>query len=112
MDNNSGILEYFFQKEISLYNDLHIYRLKGVTGKIEKYDKNFVTDSAKKDFYENMKKLIEYGKCDSSEILNEENWYMSQDGQKIYNISPNIGGYISYHEREKMIKAIFDKLFN
>ena len=112
MDNNSGILEYFCQKEISPYNDIHIYRLKGVTGEIKKYDKDSVTDIAKQEFYENMKKLVENGKCNSSEILNEENWYMSQDGQKIYNISPDLGGYVAYNEREDLLKTLFGKLFN
>ena len=112
MDNNLGILEYFCKKEISPYNDLHIYRLKGVTGEIKKYDRTSVTDIAKQDFYENMKKLVENGKCNSSEILNEKNWYMSHDGQKIYNISPDLGGYTAYNERKDLLKELFNKLFN
>jgi len=112
MDNNYGILAYFCQKELSPFNDLHIYRLKNVNGEIKKYDKNMATDSAKQDFYENMKKLIEIGKCDSFEILNEKNWYMTQDGQRVYNISPHLAGYMTFSSKEKVLKMLFDKLFN
>lgn len=112
MNNNSSILEYVCRKELSPYNDLHIFKLKVVTDKVKKYNKNNVTDSAKRNFYEDMKKLLDSVFCSPSEILDEKNWYMSNDGQKIYNISPHLDGCITRTEYDTTLKMLFDKLFN
>ena len=112
MNNNSSILEYICSKELSPYNDLHIFKLQNAQCGIRKYDSNLVTDSAKQNFYADMKKLADSILCNSAEILNEHNWYISNDGHKIYNISPNLSGCITRTEYDTMLKTLFDKLFN
>lgn len=112
MNKNSSILEYVCRKELSPYNDLYIFKLESVKDKIKKYDKNCVTDSAKQNFYDDMKKLLDSVLCSPSEILDEKNWYMSNDGQKIYNISPHLDGCITRAEYDTTLKMLFDKLFN
>lgn len=112
MNNNSSILEYVGSKGLSPYNDLHIFKLQNAKCGIRKYDRSLVTDSAKQNFYADMKKLADNILCNSAEILNEKNWYISNDGQKIYNLSPNLGGCITRAEYDTMLKTLFDKLFN
>ena len=98
--------------KIELDDKANIYVFAAGDGKLTKYDKKVVTDSAKTDFYQEMKKLIESGKIDKNEILNDKLWYMTEDGKKIYNLSPNITGNIPYSDQQNTEKKLFDILFN
>ena len=112
MEKKEGILEYFKKIEITPDNILHIFRAKNTDENLVKFSSKVATDRAKKDFYTNLKDLILAGKIDKEEILNEANWFMSKDGSQLFNLSPNINGYTTYSEREKVVENLFNKLFN
>ncbi len=102
------------KERIELEDKANLYVFITGDGKktISRYNSRVVTDSAKKDFYLEMKKLVESGKVDKNEILNDKLWYMTEDGQEIYNLSPNVTGYLPYSDKERVEKNLFDILFN
>ena len=102
------------KEKIRLENNanLYVFRIGDCKEELYKYNPSFAKDSAKTDFYKEMKRLIEIGKIDKIEISDEKLWYMNKDGRKIYNISPNLTGIIPVSEREAVIKNIFNKIFN
>ena len=112
MNKKDGILEYFKKIEISPDNILHVFRARNSDENIVKFSAKNVSDSAKQDFYMNLKELIMTGRVDKSEVLNDSAWYMAKDGSQIYTLSPNLNGCTTYSEREKIAETLFNKLFN
>lgn len=102
-----------FKEKFNISEKEFIYRFSvDNTKNLIEYNKKNVTDSAKTDFYKEMKNLIETGRVDKNEILNQKYWYCSDDGMSIYNLSPDITGNLINKEKDTVSKQLFDKLFN
>lgn len=103
-----------FQGTLSLENEgmLYIFAPQNVNEILIRYNKKNITDSAKTDYYRDLKNIIEEGKFDASEILNEEFWYSTKGGDRIFILNPCIEGYTALRDREGVAKQLFDKLFN
>ncbi len=107
-----SILE--FKGSLPLENDgaVYIFAPKNINENLIKYNRKNVTDSAKTDYYQDIKGLIEKGNLDATELLNEDLWYMTKNGDKIFNLNPNLDGYTTMQDREGTAKGFFNKLFN
>lgn len=110
--NFKSILE--FKGTLPLENEsaLYIFAPKKINENLIKYNKKNVTDAAKTDYYRDIKGLIEEGKFDASELLNENLWYATKSGDRIFTLNPYLDGYTAMRDREPIAKLLFNKLFN
>ena len=110
--NSKSILE--FKGTFPLENEgaVYIFAPKNISENLIKYNRKNVTDSAKSDYYQDLKGIIEKGNFDAAELLNEDLWYMTKNGDKIFNLNPHLDGYTAMQDREGVTKVFFNKLFN
>lgn len=94
------------ERDVVLVYDL------GTKQKLLPFDKTKVSDRAKSEFYEDIKKLADSKLVDSESILDTGKWFRTEEGSKIFLMNTNIGGYLPDECIEPLKKNVFNLLFN
>ena len=84
----------------------------GTNEELHNFDKATLTDRAKTEFYEEIKKMSESKSVDYENIIDTSQWFQNKDGTKIFLLNQNIGGYLTNDKIELLNEVIFNKLFN